>query len=118
MVCFDVHVNIVGETLDWDGKQLKNNSKLRWKLGSCSTSNTVTYMYVALYVERCCLESGRHTLVCYNDPPTQGWNNAYIIIQGNRYCDDFIGYSSFQTLTITGNNLNFLYYLRSMYVKV
>ena len=89
---------------------LKKNATARWTLGSCSSLNSVekyeTYQYPAVYTERCCLEPGVHTLVCYNDPPAQGWKDTYLIINTHRYCNDFYGYQSFQKVTVTGTRQN------------
>ena len=80
----------------------------RWKLGPCTSLNSIesgnTYQYSAAYTERCCLEPGKHTLVCYNDPPSRGWNDAYILTNGHRYCDDFISYKSYQKILVTGTS--------------
>ena len=110
-MCFDIRVNIVGET-ELRSARLNKTSTIRWKLGACASLNSIEtgpkYQYPALYTERCCLESGRHTLVCYNSPHAQGWNNAYIIINGHRYCDDFISYKSFQKILVTGRKLSLI----------
>ena len=110
IVCFDIQTNIVGETQSENNTLPKENATMRWILGSCSSLNSIesgaTYQYPAIYTERCCLESGRHTLVCYSSPPARGWNNAYIMINGQRYCDDFISYKSFQTILVSGTNIS------------
>ena len=110
VVCFDIQLNIKGETLYEKTSRLKNNSTVRWKLGACSSLNSIeagsTYQYSAIYIERCCLDSGRYTLVCYNSPPAKGWNNAHIIINGHQYCDDFVTYESFQKILVTGSGMN------------
>ena len=107
-MCFDIRVNIVGET-ELRSARLNKTSTIRWKLGACASLNSIEtgpkYQYPALYTERCCLESGMHTLVCYNHPPSRGWNKAYITIDGQRYCDDFISYKSFQKVLVTGTNI-------------
>ena len=99
-------MNIVGETQNESSTVLSKNATARWKLGTCASLNSIasgaTYQYPAIYTERCCLESGRHTLVCYNHPPSRGWNNTYITINGQRYCDDFISYKSFQKVLVIG----------------
>ena len=109
IVCFDIQMNIVGETQNENSTVLNTNATARWKLGSCASLNSIesgaTYQYPAIYTERCCLKSERHTLVCYNDPPSRGWNNTYITINGQRYCDDFISYKSFQKVLVTGTNM-------------
>ena len=113
--CFDIQLNAVGETQNeserayGDRLRLKKAAMARWRLGSCnslnSSENGDSYVYPALYTERCCLKPGRHTLVCYNSPPSRGWNNTYILINGQRYCDDFISYQSFQTILVTTINI-------------
>ena len=106
IVCFDIQLNIVGEAQDETSNLERENVTMRWKLGTCTSLNSIqtgaTYQYPALYTERCCLEPGRYTLVCYNSPPSQGWNDAYLTINGRRYCDDFISYKSFQKILVTG----------------
>ena len=110
IVCFDIQLNIVGETQDKESNLLMKNATARWKLGPCTSLNSIgngnTYQYSAVYTERCCLEPGRHTLVCYNDPPSQGWSDAYILINGHRYCDDFVSYKSFQKILVTGTSIS------------
>ena len=110
IVCFDIQLNIVGEAQDETSNLERENVTMRWKLGPCTSLNSIesgaTYQYGSVYTERCCLEPGRHTLVCYNDPPSRGWNDAYILINGHRYCDDFISYKSFQNVLVPGTNLN------------
>ena len=105
-------MNIVGKTQNESSTVLNKNATARWKLGTCASLNSIergtTYQYPAIYTERCCLESGRHTLVCYNNPHAQGWNNAYILINGHRYCDDFISYKSFQKILVTGRKLSLI----------
>ena len=107
IACFDIQTNIVGKTQNGNSTLLEKNATVRWNIGSCTSLNSIetgaTYQYPAIYTERCCLESGRHTLVCYNYPPSRGWSNAYILINGQRYCDDFISYKSFQKVLVTGN---------------
>ena len=104
--CTDVQLNVVGETQDKTSTILKKNSTARWMLGSCSSLNSfeddITYQYPAIYTERCCLGPGRHMLICYSNPPSRGWKNTYILINGHRFCDDFVTYKSFQKVLVTG----------------
>ena len=85
---------------------LKANSTARWKLGSCSSLNSIergaTYQYPAIYIQRCCLDSGLHTLVCYNVPQARGWKDAYLMIDDRKYCENFVGYKSFYKIPVTG----------------
>ena len=119
IVCFDIQMNIVGETQNENSTLLNKNSTARWKLGTCASLNSIasgaTYQYPAIYTERCCLESGMHTLVCYNHPPSRGWNNTYIMINGQRYCDDFISYKSFQKVLVTGTNITSYFCIKQAY---
>ena len=105
IVCLDIQLNIIGETKHENSTFLKEAATVRWKLGTCTSLNSIeegtTYQYPALYTEHCCLGPGRHTLVCYNNPPTRGWNDAYIIISGHQYCNDFNSYKSFQKIFVT-----------------
>ena len=120
-VCFDIHLNIVGETQHENSTVLKKMATVRWKLGTCGSLNSIeigtTYQYPAIYTERCCLKSGRHTLVCYNTPPARGWNNAYIMIDGHRYCDDFISFKSFQKINVASKNLSTIYAMMTCNMK-
>ena len=78
---------------------------VRWSLGACSSLNSSEYQFPALYIHRCCLQPGRHLLSCYSDPPAHGWTNAHLTIDGHRFCDDFVGFTSFQILEITGTDI-------------
>ena len=106
IVCFDIQLIIDGETDKDNSKFYDGNATVKWQLGACTSSNSIeggtAYKHQTTYTERCCLEPGRHTLVCYNDPPSRGWKDAYIMINGQRYCDDFISYISFQKILVTG----------------
>ena len=106
IVCFDVQLHIIGGVWHDNSTLANENATPRWKLGACTSLNAIedgeTYQYPAIYTERCCLESGRHTLVCYNYPPSKGWKNAYVLINGHQYCDDFISYKSFQKIYVSG----------------
>ena len=110
IVCFDIQLNIGGETQNDNINLLNKTATLRWKLGACSSLNSIesgaTYQYPGVYTERCCLEPGKHTLVCYNYPPSRGWTNADILINGYRYCDDFMSYKSFQNILVSGTPLS------------
>ena len=82
-----------------------NAENLYWTLGTCSTS--VTYQNgKAIKESDCCLAPGNHTLTCYNMRQPDGWNLGFIVINGERYCDDFIGYTARRRITINGNISN------------
>ena len=105
-VCFDVQLNIAGETQEDNRNSLLTNAALKWELGSCSSLNSIekgaTYQYPAVYTERCCLPTGIYTLKCYNFPHVRGWKDTYLLIDGHRYCDNFIDYEFFQKIYVTG----------------
>ena len=104
VVCIDIQLNITIKT-NHRNAALINKLTVRWSLGACSSLNSSEYQFPALYIHRCCLQPGRHILSCYNDPPGHGWKNAYLTIDGHRFCDNFVGFTSYQTLEITGTDL-------------
>ena len=55
----------------------------------------------------CCLPAGNHTLICYNTQQPHGWKKGFIVINGKRYCDDFIGYKAMRRVIVNGNISNF-----------
>ena len=71
----------------------------KWKLGSCHGSQEYEYGR-ALFVERCCIPAGNYTLICQNKKANSGWGDASIEIQGQKYCDDFIGWEAMQEITV------------------
>ena len=88
-VCFDVKISTA-----------QYGSDLEWRLGTC---NSIGILYpTKIYIHRCCLKPGRHTLTCINRRNPFGWDGGYIEIQGHRYCDDFMAYRLMQTINIKG----------------
>ena len=76
-----------------------------WTLGTCSTS--LKYRNDMQIQEKdCCLPAGNHTLTCYNTQQPHGWKKGFIVINGNRYCDDFIAYKAMRRIMINGNISN------------
>ena len=57
---------------------------------------------VDAYVEQCCLTPGRYVLTCQNDKGPFGWGNASVEIQGQKYCNDFIGRKARRIVMIAG----------------
>ena len=105
--CFDIQLNIFRETEEDYANVIMNDSMVRWELGVCSSKKSLENWFVphldsGIYTARCCLGPGKHTLVCYNEPPAKGWKNAYIKIDGHLYCDDFVTYKLFQKIVIGG----------------
>ena len=77
---------------------------LHWTLGTCSPS--FEYTNGKVFKEKdCCLAAGNHTLTCYNTRQPHGWKKGFIVINGERYCDDFIGYKAMRRIIIKGNIL-------------
>ena len=91
----------------------------KWKLGSCygpRDTVTVSKNWISVkeveywnsevaYLDRCCLRPGIHILTCVNDKSSFGWGDSFIEIQGQRYCDDFVGAKVFRRVFISGRRL-------------
>ena len=82
-----------------------NADHLHWTLGTCSASLQYTN-FKTMKEKDCCLAPGNHTLTCYNTKQPHGWKKGFIIINGERYCDDFMGYKAMRKIMIKGNNWN------------
>ena len=87
-----------------------------WNIGSCSSVNIypdVVYpdnrnlnaktQLMRTMTRSCWLTPGDHVLECYNKDYSKGWPNAYIEIQGHRYCDDFVSIKAFRRIRIAGH---------------
>ena len=78
-------------------------SSHKWEIGSCSSIHPhVNPSSHRSYFERCCLKPGTHTLTCWNLATTDNWRGNSVVIQGQRYCDDFIGYRAMRKIHIFG----------------
>ena len=87
---------------------------LDWELGSCygpKSRDHSGYEYYnndkisnPTFIDRCCLPSGRHVLICHNRMGPFGWGESSIEILGHRYCDDFVGFKTLRKLELSGNN--------------
>lgn len=55
-----------------------------------------------VYVDQCCLTPGRYVLTCQNYKGPFGWSNASVEIQGQKYCNNFIGRKARRIVMITG----------------
>ena len=105
--------------------------KMTWNLGSCSSIHGSPYKPGLQYIERCCLEPGSYTLICENNDlyvmgqqirayeaqgkrevEHAGWYGGSIEIQGQKYCDDFVGQKAMRRVKIRGTLLdeNYLIY--------
>ena len=50
--------------------------------------------------ERCCITPGYHILTCHNEKGPFGWGKSSIEIQGQRYCDDFVGFEAMRKVLV------------------
>ena len=85
---------------------------LDWELGSCYGPKSRNYygreyyrsdLYTNLtFIDRCCLPSGSHVLICHNRMGPFGWGESSLEILGHRYCDDFVGFKALRKLELTG----------------
>ena len=86
-----------------------------WNIGSCSSVNVYPdviytderHLYTKAQLMRtltrsCWLAPSDHVLECYNKDYSKGWPNAYIEIQGHRYCDDFVSIKALRRIRIAG----------------
>ena len=85
-----------------DNKEHNAYFSPEWRMGSCFGPRT-TYLFNVTYYDRCCLTSGTYTLVCKNIKSKYGWGNATFTINGQRYCDDFVGFKAMRTVFVQGS---------------
>ena len=50
----------------------------------------------------CCISPGEHILTCSNLRGSYGWGDASLTIQGQQYCDDFVGFKARRKVLILG----------------
>ena len=55
-----------------------------------------------IYTEVCCLSSEKVILIC-TATDENGWKDAHLMINGHRFCDDFVGYKAMMSLDVQGN---------------
>ena len=65
--------------------------QLKWTFGNCTSLSI--YEDYTQYFQRCCLPPGPHILTCVNVEKPEGWKNAFIDINGRRFCDDFMSFT-------------------------
>ena len=82
--------------------------QLKWTFGTCTNSSS--YDDYNKYFERCCLPPGQHILTCENTEKPDGWKNAYIEINGRRFCDDFMSYTLMEKVAGNGNYIQYIHY--------
>ena len=66
-------------------------SEISWSFGSC-ISNVTEYKDNKMYSQTCCFSTSRsnwrYELQC-KDSGEDGWDGAFITINGRKYCEDF-----------------------------
>ena len=74
-----------------------------WKLESCyGPKHGFDYSPNEIHYDRCCLPPGQYTLTCINRQSKYGWGNAFLEIDGKRYCDDFVGFKAMRKVSVLG----------------
>ena len=83
-----------------------------WEMGSCfgpkkifddiTNKSTSIYESNRIYIDTCCLSPMTYTLRCTNAVGPFGWGKSFIEIEGQRYCDDFVGNKGFRKVLIEG----------------
>lgn len=76
-VC-DNHLEMALHTSSW-------GEEIEWELEGCSGSGYSAHNF---FMIECCLPYGTYTLHC-TDSYGDGWNNGYLMINGEKYCHDF-----------------------------
>ena len=91
---------IIQLTIEATQEKMLNVSH-KWQLGTC-VGQGASYVSNHTYkkYERCCLLPGVHTLTCKNEKGPFGWGKSKIEIQGQFYCDDFVGYKAMRQVFI------------------
>ena len=85
-----------------------------WEIGSCygpkriydeqTKSFSDQYEANKTYIDNCCLTPGVYTLRCMNLEGPYGWGKSFLEIQGQRYCDDFVGSKGLRRIDIKGTS--------------
>ena len=74
-----------------------------WTLGPCHGPRLGwNYSPNKIHFEKCCLVPGNYTLTCTNLQSKYGWGNVIFEIDGNRYCDDFVGFKAMRKVFAKG----------------
>ena len=61
-------------------------SEISWTVGECA--NNQQYASRRTYNQTCCLAEGEWPVTC-SDSYGDGWHGGYLVIDGNKFCDDF-----------------------------
>ena len=103
LVCQEITVSVSND---------KDHNKffvLQWTLGPCyGPKPGFKYSTSQTHLDRCCLPPRHYTLTClsrgYGRSVGWGWGNSYIEIDGEKYCDDFVGWKAMRSISINGRN--------------
>ena len=90
----------VGEN-DWRDANSQFSSE--WTMGSCfGPKYNKSYLHNEVWYDRCCLPEGQYTLTCKNTKSVYGWGDSTFEINGERYCDDFVGFTAMRSILVNG----------------
>lgn len=78
---------------------LTTNNNYGWSLGPCNFE--LNNVGDRMYTEVCCLSGEKSILTC-RAADKNGWKNAFLMINGHRFCDDFVGYKAMIDLDTQG----------------
>ena len=73
---------------------------LSWRIGHCNSgmyADSLRGPFINTY--RCCLTPGKHVLTCEARGQFH-WRQGYVLLQGRKYCQDFIGFKALRRITI------------------
>ena len=103
---------------DWKIQVDQGYTDISWSIGSCKSGlrYQVETSHAKTYSERCCLSPGEYNLQCHSNYPA-GWNGLYMEIQGNRYCNDFMGHTALRKIHIKRKKIPILTYIISHFYQ-
>ena len=108
LVCFLIATKV--GNIDSDNDNLFFSRE--WKLASCyGPKFGMNYSSNEAHYDICCLTPGIYTLICQNTKSNYGWGNAWLEIEGERYCDDFVGFRALRNVSVKGIQKTFMIYL-------
>ena len=84
-----------------DVKFVGVENTLSWRIGHCNSGKYQHFLGGSLYINtyRCCLTPGKHILTCKAGGQFH-WRQGYVLLQGRKYCQDFIGFTALRRITI------------------
>ena len=89
-----------------NGPDEKKHFSRQWKMETCyGPKHGINYLSNSIFGDRCCLSPGQYTLTCINKKSKLGWGDAVLEIDGNKYCDDFVGFEANRTISVHGKTM-------------